>query len=232
MNEKFGWTAALTAYVFALSGLYLFAFWRPFGMSAFEFYSLQDYVSSTLNRGVFLALYPLGIGFIIWAFFVAIGWGKSAPSIGVHWFIGTAVTFSAEAWKIVHLRQSTAFSFLNEWSVFALVTVLAVGSLLGFIVACKRGDPLVFRIIPIAALQGATFLAAGYADGKTIYMGADNVHFLEDKTLCDKTSPRDWVHVASLSGRSIFMNAIDNRLCFTDAKNYVLISRVRREGLR
>ncbi|WP_238909162.1 hypothetical protein [Achromobacter ruhlandii] len=232
MNEKFGWTAALTAYAFALSGLYIFAFWRPFGISAFEFYSLQDYVSSTLNRGVMLIIYPLGIGLAISAFFLAIGWAENSPSVASNCFIGTLVAFVSEAVKVIRLRLYAPFSFLNEWSVTALILVLALGAFLAYIAARRRRDSTAFRFGAIAILQGATFLAAGYADGKTIYQGADNVFFLEDKTLCDKSSPRDWVYVASLGGRSIFMNTIDKRLCFTDVKNYVLISRVRREQLR
>lgn len=68
-------------------------------------------------------------------------------------------------------------------------------------------------------------LAIGHSHGKTVFNGAEEVHFLDNRELCEKEGDAQWVFLGYFSNSSIFMNTADKRLCFTDAKNYRLVSR-------
>ena len=61
--------------------------------------------------------------------------------------------------------------------------------------------------------------------GKTVFNGAEEVHFPDNRELCEKEGNAQWVFLGHFSNSSIFMNTADKRLCFTDAKNYRLVSR-------
>ncbi len=74
-------------------------------------------------------------------------------------------------------------------------------------------------------------MIAGYKDGKTVYNGAQNVYYLENKEICEKDSARDWVHLGTFNSQTFFMNTIDKRLCITDQKNLLMVSRKMKERL-
>jgi hypothetical protein len=68
-------------------------------------------------------------------------------------------------------------------------------------------------------------LAIRYSHGKTVFNGAEEVHFLDNRELCEKEGNAQWIFLGHVSNSSISMNTADKRLCFTDAKNYKLVSR-------
>jgi hypothetical protein len=65
-------------------------------------------------------------------------------------------------------------------------------------------------------------LAIGYSNGKTVFHGAEEVHFLDNRELCEKGGNAPWVFLGHFPNSSISMNTADKRPCFTDAKNYKL----------
>ena len=65
----------------------------------------------------------------------------------------------------------------------------------------------------------------GTAMVKPFSMAPKEVHFLDNRELCEKEGNAQWVFLGHFSNSSIFMNTADKRLCFTDAKNYRLVSR-------
>jgi len=103
---------------------------------------------------------------------------------------------------------------------------LAVAVILIF----SAGIEIYAEVLALILIQVASVLAAGYADGKGIVEGADTVQFLENTKLCEESTVYQWVYVAKFSEVTIFMNTHDKRLCFTDVKNQVLISRARSEA--
>lgn len=233
MNElknKLSLSIWATVYAFGLSGLYSFAFWRPFGLQPFTFYSVQDLLTFGIGRTGYLAIAPVIGAVAAWGLLY---WGSFATAKWLRVLLGSVLVgaFIGQFTDALDTYNVHKFHFRNEYSVIVVAGVLFVGALLLFIRAAWHLQAALLQILSLIALQGATMLAAGYSDGKGTYEGADTVFFLENRALCDGYSPRDWVHIATLGERSIFMNTIDKRLCFTNETDFVLISRKRSEGL-
>lgn len=230
IKDKLSVSIWATIYVFALSGLYSFAFWRPFGLQPFTFYAVQDVVTFGLGRTAYLAVTPVILAVAAWGMFY---WGALASAKWLRVLMAGSVggIFAKQFIDSIEIYDAHTFHFGNELSIIVVAGILFAGALALFVRAAWHRQAAHFQILALAAVQGATMLAAGYSDGKGIYEGAPTVFFLENRALCDGYSPREWLHVATLGERSIFMNTIDKRICFTNETDFVLVSRKRSEGL-
>jgi hypothetical protein len=94
---------------------------------------------------------------------------------------------------------------------------------------CEYRKNFVLQILVLglvlALAQMCAVLAIRYSHGKTVFNGAEEVHFLDNRELCEKEGNAQWIFLGHVSNSSISMNTADKRLCFTDAKNYKLVSR-------
>lgn len=230
IKNKLSLSIGATVYAFALSGLYSFAFWRPFGLQPFTFYAVQDVLTFGLGRTAYLAVAPVISAVAAWGVFYWRSLGN-AKWLRVLLASCLGITFVGQFIDAIDTYDAYHFHFRNERSVIRLSGVLSLGAVVLFIRASWHKQSAYLQILALTAVQGATMLAAGYSDGKGIYEGSDTVFFLENRGLCDGYSPREWIHVASLGERSIFMNTIDKRICFTGESDFVLVSRKRSEGL-
>ena len=228
--DKLGLGVFLYAYAVLLGACYLFAFWRPIGFNIFPYLGLQDYVSAPLNRVAVLVATPL----ILAAVFLG-GWRMEERWFGryaaTYLVLLYGVAFLKDFYQAVSSYQAISFHFANEPSVLAIAALLFfVGAGLA-IYSCRAEAGLRGQIAALVLVQSAVSMAAGYSDGKAVYNGAVQVHFLENKELCESGGVRDWVLLGAFGGQTFFMNTIDKRLCLTDQKNLRLVSRQVKEGL-
>jgi hypothetical protein len=96
--------------------------------------------------------------------------------------------------------------------------------------------PVTPKVIPRTTYEITTaraFKSLSYLTTSTLlfpfpisaFIWAEEVHFLDNRELCEKEGNAQWVFLGHFSNSSIFMNTADKRLCFTDAKNYRLVAR-------
>lgn len=223
LSEKLNVTLLLYAYAILLGALYLFAFWRPFGFNIFPYLSLQDYISAPINGVVIILLFPL----FIYPLLLFLEFNIKTLKI---YLVGVLCSYNALALYFlvgnVQLFLTKSFHYRNEINALVLVFVLMVSTWGVAINARRFSRALQGLVLAIVIAQICTVLAAGYNHGKTIFNGALEVHFLDNNEVCEKEGNTPWIFLGRFSNSSIFMNAIDKRLCFTDAKNYRLVSRM------
>lgn len=228
--DKIGLGVFLYAYAVMLGACYLFAFWRPIGFNIFPYLSVQDYVSAPLNRIAVLVATPL----VFVVLFLA---GARSDGIVFRRYILISLIasytfgFFGDFYESTSLFSNASFYFENEKSVLLIASLLFV---IGAGLAIYSYFALAWLPIEISALvlvQASVSMIAGYKDGKIVYNGAQNVYYLENKDVCEKDGVRDWVHLGTFSSQTFFMNTIDKRLCITDQKNLLLVSRKARERL-
>lgn len=225
--DSIGVGLVLYAYGILLGASYLFAFWRPFGFSIFPFLSLQDYVTVPLNRVVVLIAPPLLAGF----FFLSEKRGLSMRQRRPMLFIllgpySAIVLLSLYKGGASFLRHE--FYYRNEIIVMVFPIVLCI---IGWVLAIKLQASLSTHVVSLVFVQLGHVVAAGYTDGKTVFNGAAEAYFLENKELCEEGGVRDWVYLGKFSKEVIFMNTIDKRLCITDEMSFRLIPRKFSENL-
>lgn len=228
--EKIGLGVFLYAYAVLLGACYLFAFWRPIGFNIFPYLSIQDYVSAPLNRIAVLVAIPI----VFAATFLA---GARTDEVLFRRYMLLSLIISYTFGFLLDLHQgisqfsSAPFYFENEKSVFLIAALLFI---IGAGLAIYSYSSLAWLPLEISALvlvQASVSMIAGYKDGKTVYNGAQNVYYLENKEICEKDSARDWVHLGTFNSQTFFMNTIDKRLCITDQKNLLMVSRKMKERL-
>jgi len=229
--DKLGLGIFLYAYAVLLGACYLFAFWRPIGFNIFPYLGLQDYVSAPLNRVAVLVAIPL-----IFAAIIASRERLEGSRLGRHIASYLAflygIVFLKEFYQSVSGYLTTDFFFANEINVLIIAALLFVaGAGLAFY-SCRALVGLPIQIMALVLMQSSVSMAAGYSDGKTIYNGAMQIFFLENKELCEQGGVRDWVLLGTFSSHTFFMNTIDKRLCLTDEKNIRLVSRQVKEKLK
>ena len=130
----------------------------------------------------------------------------------------------------IYLLQQESFQYQSENSLVIVVFGFIVATW-AIAIAARRSNSLQLLVIGLLLAQMCTVLAIGYHHGKTIFNGAIEVHFLDNSDVCDTKGNAQWVFLGHFSNSSIFMDAKDKRLCFTDAKNYRLVSRKILENL-
>lgn len=228
--EKLGIGVMLYAYAVLLGASYLFAFWRPFGFNVLPYLGLQDYVSAPLNRVLVLVATPL--------VFAAVIFGRHPSDLGsrsreLSWYLVAlyGIAFVKEFYQAVTRYVATDFHFANETTVLAIATLLFGAGVTLAYYSHRALQELPVQIAALVLVQSSVSMAAGYSDGKAIYNGAAQVHYLGNKELCESGGVRDWVFLGSFGGQTFFMNTIDKRLCLTDQKNIRLVSRQVKEGL-
>ncbi len=220
--EKINATVLLYAYSILLGALYLFAFWRPFGFSIFPYLALQDYISAPLNQLVVLIAFPFLLIPLTLLPMKLEGFFKI-------FIVGLLVSYGALSLYYliqgVQLLLQHSFHYRNESNVLFFSAFLTFSSLV--IATQARGSPHAAKILilAVALAQSSTVVAAGYKDGKILFNGAAEVHFLDNREVCEKEGRERWVFLARFSNSSIFIHAIDKRLCITEEKNYRLVSR-------
>lgn len=228
--EKIGLGVFLYAYAVFLGACYLFAFWRPIGFNIFPYLSIQDYLSAPLNRIAVLIAIPL----IFAATFLSgarNGQIRFKGYILIYLIFLYTFVFVSDFYQATSLFLDVNFYFENEKSVLLIAALLfTIGA--GLAIYSFRALPwLPLQITALVLVQAAVSMIAGYKDGKTVYNGAQQVYFLENKEVCEKDGVRDWLHLGTFSSQTFFMNTIDKRLCITDQKNLLLVSRKVKERL-
>lgn len=223
-SEQLSTGALLYAYAVFLGATYLFAFWRPFGFSVFPYLSIQDYISTPLNRVVVLLvavpILPLPLvvqrlqfdAATIRAFVIGLFGGYTG--LALYYFSDCAQLFFQHS-----------FHYRNETTVLITIVTLMLSSCVIAFQARRSPQVVHSLVLSLALVQSSAVLAAGYKDGKTIYNGATEVHYLDTREVCEKEGTQPWVFVGRFSDVSIFMNAIDKRLCITGEKTYRLVPR-------
>lgn len=227
--DKLGLGVLLSGYAVFLGASYLFAFWRPFGFSIFPYLGLQDYVSAPLNRIAVLVAPPI--------VFAAIVFGgrrfderRLVRKVSFYLIFLYGIAFVKEFYQAAARYLSADFHFANEATVLLIAVLLfAAGAVLAFY-AHRTASELSVQVAALILTQSAVSVVAGYSDGKALFNGALQVHFLDNKELCEPEGVRDWVYLGVFGGRTFFMNTIDKRLCLTDEKNIRLVSRQVKEG--
>lgn len=228
--DKLGVGILLYAYAVLLGACYLFSFWRPFGFNIFPYMGVQDYVSAPLNRVVVVVAMPL----IVAAVFVA-GEIRDRRFLQTVMLVLVAVYglgFAYDFYKGFSVYLATDFRFANETSVLVIAAMIFSASVALSVYNYRSLPELPVQIFALVLAQSSAAMAAGYADGKSVYNGALQVHFLENRELCEQEGVRDWVFLGAFSGQTFFMNTIDKRLCITDEKKLRLVSRQVREQRR
>lgn len=221
--NKLGLGVFLYAYATFLGACYLFAFWRPIGFNIFPYLTAQDYISASLNRLTILIAVPL----IFSAFIFLDEETKKGRSTYVFAYLAImyCIAFFVEFYKAASSYLGFNFYFTNENSAIAIAALIFAAGMALSIYSCVKSTTLTIQIAGLILVQSSGALAAGYSDGKTIYNGAMQVHFLDNKELCESDGVRDWVLLGSFGSRTFFMNTIDKRLCITEQKNMRLVSR-------
>ena len=125
----------------------------------------------------------------------------------------------------VQLLLKESFQYRNESSILIVAWFLILSTWAIAIAALRSPYALQILVLGLVLAQMCAVLAIGYSHGKTVFNGAEEVHFLDNRELCEKEGNAQWVFLGHFSNSSIFMNTADKRLCFTDAKNYRLVSR-------
>lgn len=227
---KVGLGMFLYAYAILLGACYLFAFWRPIGFQIFPYLGVQDYVNAPLNRVAVLVAVPI----VLAATFLARARANGSSfrrDIVIYLVFLYGIGFVKDFYQAVSRYQEASFRFDNEITVLYIAVLLfVVGT--GFAIYSYRtsvGLPL--QIVALVLVQSSVSMTAGYSDGKTLYNGAEQVFFLENKEICEPDGVRDWVYLGTFGSQTFFMNTIDKRLCISDQKNLRLISRKVKEGL-
>jgi TRAP-type C4-dicarboxylate transport system permease small subunit len=226
--DKLGVGIFLYAYAVFLGACYLFAYWRPIGFNVFPYLGLQDYIGAALNRVVVLVAPPLIFAVIIFG-----GDRETRKKFGQQIVPYLAalycISFAQEFYKAISRYLTTHFYFTNEITVLLITALMFLTGIASAVYCWRSLAGLPVQIAALVLLQSASSMAAGYGDGKAVYNGAMNVHFLENKELCEPGGVRDWVLLGTFSDQTFFMNTIDKRLCLTDEKKIRLISRQLKE---
>jgi hypothetical protein len=228
--DKLGLGVLLYAYAVLLGAAYLFAFWRTIGFDIFPYLSLQDYISAPFNRVIVLVATPLLFALLV---FGRKGTSDVGPSrdVFVYLLAMYSVAFVLQQYEAISRYLQHGFHFENERSVLFIATALFLASL-GLSYHIYRSSPKFhLQVFAFILVQTAVSMSAGYSDGKTIYHGAANVYFLDNKELCETGGARDWVYLGKFAEHAFFMNTIDKRLCVSGEKNFKLVSRKFKEGL-
>jgi len=221
--QPLGIGVVLYAYAVLLGAAYLLAFWRPFGFDIFPFVSPRLLVTLPLNR-LSVLLAPLVLAGLV----LFLNWGS--VSRVPRFLFGVIVAAHLFAVISNYLDALDRFRsaetlYQNEKSILFLVPFLAALAAAIAIQAFRERRALRFQIASVALLQLATALAAGYADGKALYLGANPAFFLENATACEPKPLRDWVYLGKFDAQTIFMNTIEKRVCVLENAQYTLVPR-------
>ena len=220
----------LYAYSVLLGAAYLLAFWRPFGFDIFPYLSTIDFLTSPLNR-ISVLLAPLMMLLVITVADRSISIKQFPRRVFLAAIVTQISLALAELFQGISVFLQSSFYFENEKSVMALCGIFVFLSIAVAFKATREAGQTDLQLLAIAFAQIATVMASGYDDGKKIFNGADNVYFLEDKTLCENPPLRDWVYLGRFGSQAIFFNTIDKRICLRDKIQFNLISRKFSEGL-
>lgn len=228
--DKLGAGVLLYAYAVLLGAAYIFSYWRPFGFEVFPYLTLQDYITAPLNRVVVIIAPPL----LLLLFFIEkerdFGHGKLRLSF-LYLLVMYTMAFFFAMYKAIAIFVHHEFFYTNEINVLIIATVLFTTAWILAYKFYRRGGSITLQVIAFVLVQLSQVMAAGYKDGKTVYNGAVEVFFLENKELCEKDSVRNWVYLGKFSQQVFFLNSIDKRICVTDEMKFKLIPRKFKEGL-
>lgn len=228
--EKLGIGVLLYAYAVLLGACYLFAFWRPIGFNIFPYLALQDFVTAPLNRVSVLVATPIVFALI------TLSIRRAHPSniksdIFFYLLFLYVFAFLKDLYEAIFRYVTVDFHYTNELNVLVYAVLLFCAGISATYYAYQSLPALRIQIAALVLVQSSVTMVAGYSDGKAVYNGAAEVHFLGNKELCEPGGLRDWVLLGSFGGQTFFMNTIDKRLCLTTEKNIKLVSRQRTEGL-
>lgn len=141
------------------------------------------------------------------------------------------IFFIQEFIKSVSLFRELGFFFLNEKSILYFCCLFIFISVALTIRSFFNRTDILAQVLAVALAHIALSMSAGYSDGKTIFNGAANVHFLEQKELCENGGVRDWVYLEKFGENAFFLNTIEKRICILNEIKFNLFSRKYKEGL-
>jgi len=228
--DKLGISVLLYAYAVLLGACYLFAFWRPIGFNVFPYLALQDFITAPLNRVSVLVATPIVFAVIAFGIRRAPTYNQKSDIFFYLVFL-YGVAFLKDIYQAISRYVSVDFHYTNEFNVLVYAILLFCAGISAAYYSYRSLPVLRTQIAVLVLVQLSVSMAAGYSDGKAVYNGAIEVHFLGNKELCEPGGLRDWVLLGSFGGQTFFMNTIDKRLCLTTEKNIRLVSRQRIEGL-
>lgn len=221
--EPLGVGVVLYGYAILLGAAYMLAYWRPFGFDIFPYISPQLLLTLPLNRlSILLAPVAL-VGLVLF-----LNWGIKAriPRLlfiglaALHvWLIFSNFSNALERYKFL------ADNYNNEKSILVYIPLLALLAGIFIFQALRERHPMRFQIASLALLQLSAVLAAGYADGKAVYLGGDRTFFLENPTACEPDPVRHWVYLGRFDSQTIFMNTIEKRICILQNAQFTLTPR-------
>ena len=223
---KLGGTAGVAVYAYAvvLGAAYLFSFWRPFGLSIFPFLSATDFITIPLNRISMLVVpFLLGVALYAGAFLER----DAKPHIALlYLLVGLSILSSVQDLiRAISAIRNFGAVYENEKTIFVVIFLLyfVAISLVFWIHHGKR--KIVYTALSIMLSQLAVVVAAGYADGKTLYNGADPAYFLQQRELCAPPNYGNWVYLGKGGETVFFMNTKDKSICILDSLRFNLVSR-------
>src|SRR5690606_3180395 len=132
------------------------------------------------------------------------------------------VMVSREGYVGWAIFKEHAFYFRNEPTVFLFIAVLSTASMALIIRSIKARRQVHILLLGLMLVQVALSLAAGYRDGKTVFNGAENIHFLRGDDICSTSDGQRWVYVAHYSNRYFFMNAYDKSICIRESEGVLV----------
>ena len=230
LDDKLSFGLILYGYAVFLGATYLFAFWRPIGFDAFPYLSIQDYINVPLNRIAVIIIPPVIISAL--HFMESAIDERNLPNKAQAFILVLfSISFARDAYRSVWLFNEFEFWFRNEATVIAMALGFFVVSWVFWWKASRATKQIPFQLISLLLIQCSSLMASGYCDGKTIFNGAENIHFLDNKEICEKDGVREWVYISKYSDYAFFMNTIDKRICITSDINYKLSSRKFKEKL-
>jgi hypothetical protein len=215
---------ATYAYAVVLGAAYLFSFWRPFGLSIFPFLSATDFITLPLNR-ISILVVPLLLALFLYA--GAFLERNAKPSLPLlYLLIGLSILSSAQDLvRAIVALKTFGTVYENEKTIFVVLFLLYfVGIALVYWV--RNGErKLTYTAMSILLSQLAVVIAAGYADGKALYNGADQAYFLQERQLCAPPDYGNWVYLGKGGATVFFMNTKDKRICISDSLRFNLVNR-------
>lgn len=228
IGEGLSQSLILYAYAVFLGAGYILAFWRPLGFNIFPYLAPTDLILSPLNRvSMLLAMVVLPVMFNADLKQKALKSGVGlVVLVLVHYVVGLS-----DLIKSIRAFIDFGFRFENESSLIFVAISSLLASVFMLIKGVVPGSGIAPKIMSIVLAQFQMVICAGYSDGKALFNGASNVHFLEQKEMCDGKDIRDWVYIEKYGGGVFFMNTVDKRLCLLKESKFNLIPRKYAEGL-
>lgn len=221
MDGKLNSGIVAYSYSVVLGASYIFAFWRPIGFNIFPYLSLKDFLTTPFDRVVMVIFPPLIVATLI-LFDLKSNLKNYIANLII---LLLSFSFIKDFCYSLYIFYKNEFFYENEISLLMTISLIFIIPILATAFSLHALSDMRVKIAILLLVQLSTVMCAGYRDGKATFSGAQNIYFLENKTLCGKDSLHDWVYLSQYSQLSFFMNTIDKKICILKESNIILIPR-------